>query len=64
MNDYELIINMFLKLKETNPKIDWACRESVDHEQIYIWLHRHKFTFTKEGELIDSQTSSELLDLD
>ena len=64
MNDFEKMIAMFLKAKEINSKIDWACRESLDHKQKYIWLHRHIFTFDKDGKLIDSQTSSELLDLD
>jgi len=63
MNDFEMMINMFLKAKSSKPTVKWACGENLERTEKYIWLHRHRFTFDKEGNLINSETTSNLYDL-
>lgn len=64
MNDYEMMKAMFQRAKKINDKIVWCCVGSNDGQTKAIWLDRHIFTFNKQGQLISSETSSHLLDLD
>lgn len=54
MNDFEIMLDMFKRAKEKDSTINWSVGGSIDKTESYIYLHRHKFTFNSNGDLIHS----------